>query len=369
MPGKTFVPLDVLEAARRRMRFIFDRFDTVVSCISGGKDGHVVFELAYAEAQRRGRILHAAYLDQELELQSTIDVISENMRRPGVVPLWYQVPMADELFISVHGGVFEAWEPGKTWMRAKEPIAIHEPPPGFPASRANARVEDAWTNWRDWHSANMGESCAILIGDRADETNTRYFLVTGKGALPGVRWSRQFSPGAPTFYPIYDWSADDVWSYLVQHQVSYNRFYDYYHKVGMPVSKQRAGYLMSRNSFKRMADVQAFEPDTFDRLVERTAGLASVAARYGREDSMFRSATALPTAFTSWMAWRNFLLAEMPEAERALFANRFARAPADEAACRLQVRQLMVRDVQGFHSLAKPASKPRTSTTGLYEAL
>ena len=88
MPGKTFVGMDVLEAARRRMRFIFDHYDTVVSCISGGKDGHVVFELAYAEAQRRGRLLHTAYLDQELELQSTIDVISENMRRPGVVPLW-----------------------------------------------------------------------------------------------------------------------------------------------------------------------------------------------------------------------------------------------------------------------------------------
>jgi predicted phosphoadenosine phosphosulfate sulfurtransferase len=355
--GKTYIGIDVVEAARRRVSFLFDRFSTIVSCVSGGKDGHVLFELAYAEAIKRGRPLHVAFLDQELELESTIDVIRENMGRPGVVPLWYQVPVQDEYFISMERGLFHAWEPGVQWMRPKETIAITESPEGFPCGplyKTGVIETDTWTRWRDWHSNTMGDDAAILVGDRADETNTRYFLVTRPGVMPEVRWSKKFTAGASTFYPVYDWSVEDVWGFIAREGIAYNRFYDHYDRIGWPVAKQRAGYLMSRNSYKRLADVEDFEPETYERLVDRTGGLARVAAAYGREGSMFFAARDIPNGFQSWRSYRDFLLSEASPESRAVFIPRFAKCKDADEVHRRQVRQLLSNDIEGFHSLADP---------------
>jgi predicted phosphoadenosine phosphosulfate sulfurtransferase len=44
-----------IEAARRRMRFIFDHFDRISCSVSGGKDSQTLLCLAVAEAEARGR--------------------------------------------------------------------------------------------------------------------------------------------------------------------------------------------------------------------------------------------------------------------------------------------------------------------------
>jgi predicted phosphoadenosine phosphosulfate sulfurtransferase len=83
----------VLDAARRRMGEVFDRFERVVVSVSGGKDSTVIHKLALDEALRRGRRLEVFFQDQEAEYQSTIDVIREWMHDPRITPRWFQVPI------------------------------------------------------------------------------------------------------------------------------------------------------------------------------------------------------------------------------------------------------------------------------------
>jgi predicted phosphoadenosine phosphosulfate sulfurtransferase len=42
-----YLPKTVLEAAKERIRYLFDEFPVVVASVSGGKDSTVVLELAF----------------------------------------------------------------------------------------------------------------------------------------------------------------------------------------------------------------------------------------------------------------------------------------------------------------------------------
>ena len=97
MPSPRFEPShqheNVLDAARRRIAFVFDHFERIVVSISGGKDSLVLWHMVVDEASRRGRKVEVFFLDQEAEYQGTVDVIDRCMRHPAVTPLWVQVPL------------------------------------------------------------------------------------------------------------------------------------------------------------------------------------------------------------------------------------------------------------------------------------
>src|SRR5690606_9347594 len=124
--AKLYLDKNVLEAAQERISLLFDDFENVVVSVSGGKDSTVLLDLCRREAQRRGRVVHAFFLDQEAEYQSTIDQIRYLMTLPGVVPHWYQVPIRMTNATSLRVPFLNAWWPGEKWMHDKDPLAIHE---------------------------------------------------------------------------------------------------------------------------------------------------------------------------------------------------------------------------------------------------
>lgn len=54
IPTQTFIKENVVEAARRRVSFVFDHFETIHVSVSGGKDSTVLAYLVLEEARRRG---------------------------------------------------------------------------------------------------------------------------------------------------------------------------------------------------------------------------------------------------------------------------------------------------------------------------
>ena len=85
---------NVLDAAKRRIAWLFDEFPALVVAFSGGKDSTVVLNLAIEEARRRGRLpLPVMWIDQEAEWQMTRDYVRTQMDRPEVKPMWLQIPM------------------------------------------------------------------------------------------------------------------------------------------------------------------------------------------------------------------------------------------------------------------------------------
>jgi len=329
---------NVLDAARRRVSWIFDQFDRVSVSISSGKDSTVLAHLASQEADRRGRTVEFFFLDQEAEYDATIQQVRKMMAWPAVVPRWYQVPIRMTNATSYQECFLNAWHEGEKWMRPKEPESIHEA----------VGAPDRFYPFFRWHEEQNAGS-AVLIGLRAEEV-TRYRAVTENAAIAGIPWSSRGS-GVTKFYPIYDWAFEDIWLYFSKENVPYNRVYDWLWMKGRRIPEMRVSNLIHEVSFECLELLQEFEPATYAALVERLGGV-SVAARYAKESTVFQTHKK-PKAFPTWMAYRDFLLTTIPEDIALIFRKRFAGHEPNEPTHRQQVRQILTNDWENNRPVKK----------------
>src|SRR3990167_4765082 len=124
--------LNVLDAARERISFVFDHFENIHVSISGGKDSTVLAHLALMEAKRRDRRIGIFFLDEEVVYQATIDQVEhiiEEMAPGHVIPLWLQMEFNLTNATSLTETQFIPWQPGKhtLWMRPKKSYSIKFP--------------------------------------------------------------------------------------------------------------------------------------------------------------------------------------------------------------------------------------------------
>src|SRR2546430_589108 len=295
---RVYTAVNVYDALIKRLDFIFNRYQDIYISVSGGKDSTLLFNIAYDEAVKRHRKVYAFFLDQEAEYASTIEIVKDIMYRPNTIPLWYQVPVMMTNATSYEDEMLYAWGPGEDWMREKDPIAIHAIKDDYP---------QRFYAFFDWHekTLNAEEACS-LVGLRAEESLNRYRAVIKNPALPGIYWSTKAY--VTKFYPIYDWSFDDIFYHFYHHNIKYNRIYDYLHikDKAEQITKMRVSNLIHEKAFGSLTTLQEFEPDTYDKLVRRLKGVHT-AAIYANESTVF-STQVLPSNFKTWIEYRDFLL-------------------------------------------------------------
>lgn len=338
---KIYLPKTVDVALQERLHFAFDNFATVIVSVSGGKDSTAVFDAAQKMAKARGRKIKAFFLDQEAEYASTIDLVTQMLFETGdhVEPLWYQVPIRMTNATSYSAEFLNAWHPDEQWMREKHPRSIHSAP-GAP---------DRFYPFLSWFESQWGPDTCFLVGLRAEEALNRYRAVTRNAALPGIPWSSRCTtapghagPGAVRLYPIYDWAFEDIWTYLGKESVPYNRAYDWMWATGAGIADMRVSNLIHEHAFHALSTLQIFEPDTYERLLNRLDGVHT-AALYAAEPGVYQTRQR-PPEFATWKDYRDSLLQSVPEHRRRTFGERFAGQGGNEIIYRQQVRQLLLND-------------------------
>jgi len=343
---------NVLDAARRRIAFTFDHFETIHVSISGGKDSTVLADLALLEAERRGRRVGIFFLDEEVVYQETINQVAWLMeeRAPAhTTPLWLQFPFHLTNATSLTETQFVPWEPGKheLWMRPKKPYAIKAPPWDRSAETVADRAKgfgfyDVFTNFERCYT-----NAAFLVGLRGIESPNRWRTVSKHPVAIGgqqVYWGTQKGANA-SLYPLYDWTLSDVWRYTADRGLRYHRIYDHMFRKGYPVNEMRISSLIHERSFKALVDLPEFEPETYNRLLKRAKGIG-LAQETAKDAKLFRARTR-PKNFASWRDYRDFLIATHPDPEKcAIMARRFAQHLDNEYVARQQVRQLVLNDYE-----------------------
>jgi predicted phosphoadenosine phosphosulfate sulfurtransferase len=309
---------DVYAAAVNRVRWLYDEFDEVVATLSGGKDSTVIFNLCLQVARERGRLpLKTMFIDQEAEWRHTIEYVRAVMGMPEVEPLWFQMPIKIFNAASHETDWLYCWKEGEKWMREKEQGSI----------KANIYGTD---RFNELFGAILrkdfpGKKVCEVGGIRAEENPKRRLGLTCTETYKGRTWGKILSrtEGKYTFYPIFDWSYTDVWHYIARFNLPYNKIYDFQYAYGLPVNKMRVSNLHHETAIHSLEYAQEFERDTWNKLVERLEGANSV--KHLRDESM-KCPTELPSMFSSWREYRDYLLEKMvQETHRNAMKKRFLR--------------------------------------------
>lgn len=340
---------NVLDAAKRRIAWLFDEFPALVVAFSGGKDSTVVLNLAIEEARRRGRLpLPVMWIDQEAEWQMTRDYVRTQMDRPEVKPLWLQIPMVLANSTSSSDDWLHCWDPAarEDWIRPQEPDSIKTNVYGTErfGELFDAVVAHHW----------KGQKCAVLGGVRCEESPTRFAGLTSFATYKHVTWGKNLSgkkSGHYAFYPIYDWSYRDVWLAIHSHAWAYCKLYDAQYQHGIAIQDMRVSNVHHETAIGHLQYLQEVEPKTWNRLTRRLKGINTV----GQMKEDFTPKT-LPPMFASWVEYRDHLVQNLitePE-QRAAFRKtfesldrRYATMHHLEALWKAQVQSILGNDYHG----------------------
>jgi len=315
-----YLEKNVLEAALDRIRWLYDEFEDVVVCSSGGKDSTVCFNLALQVAREKNRLpVNLLFIDQEAEWQATIDYQKSLMYRDDVKPYWMQIPMKMFNSANFHEGFRELWKPGEKWIREKDPISIKENIYG------TDRFQDLFnkiiiTEFR-------GRKACYIGGVRCEESPARRSGLTQSTVYKGETWGKILSTKERkyTFYPIYDWSYRDVWAYIAKNNLPYNKIYDIQYAHGLHTLKMRVSNLHHETALNSLITASEFEPETWDKLQEAVAGSNSIKQL---PDTIY-CPSDLPFMFKDWKEYRDYLLEKMVEPQfQEKFAGKFKRMDA-----------------------------------------
>lgn len=328
---KTYLSINVYEAARERLRFVFDRFERVCVSFSGGKDSTVLLHMALQEARERGRTVDVIFIDWEAQYSATIAHVAEMLRLPGVNPIWIALPLSTSNESSFHDPMWTAWAADKSdvWVRPlPEAPGVINDYGYFPFYTYGMTFEEFVPAFNEWYSVD-GDA-AFLIGIRADESLNRFRTVKRQGHK-GVRrtfqeggqeisWSTQSADRGWNFYPLYDWRVEDIWTYIGRSGSPYNRIYDLMYLAGMGLHEMRICEPYSMEARKHLDKYHYLEPETWDRIVARVGG-ANFGAKYGRSELFAFGRIEKPEGLT-WKEYSYLLLDSLPPPLRDHYARR-----------------------------------------------
>lgn len=330
---------NVLEATQKRVSYLFDNYDNIQLAFSGGKDSTVLFHLVNSEAKKRDRKFILYFQDQEAEYQGTIDFVEWAMSQPNVIPQWYQVPIFMTNAASHQQLFLWAWGEGEQWVREKNPIAIQSIENKYPKRFYKFNLWVAQQNRK-----NFKGSFISIIGLRAEESPDRRFVMFGEDSE--LFWLRRKTEPNKC-YPIIDWSYTDVWKYLIENQLPYNKVYDKMYMLGGNLRSFRVSNLVHEKAFRCLTDLQELEPETYNQLERRLQGVHT-AAMYGKENMMY-SIKNLPEHFKTWKEYKDFLLESIHPDLKKIFEYQWSRFgdTDDIGANKYMVKRILLCDWEG----------------------
>jgi predicted phosphoadenosine phosphosulfate sulfurtransferase len=279
---------DVWTLALERTRYVYDHFDHVAVSFSGGKDSTATLHVALEVARERGRLpLQAVFFDEEAVSPDTIDYVRRVSQREDVALDWYCLPVRHRNACSVEHPWWYPWDPAvpELWCRPLPPEGLRTAP-DFPLDDPDRRPLIPEYVSRLWAPEDYGQVCT-LGGLRADESvNRRRAMTSRKGDnFISPDWRRTkggFGFGnVYSAYPIYDWSAEDVWRAPARFGWDHNRSYDAMEMLGLTPHQQRVAPPFGEEPLQNLWIYQQAWPELWDKMAKRVPG-AAAASRYAR---------------------------------------------------------------------------------------
>ena len=263
------------------------------------------------------------------------------MYRPEVKPFWYQIEFDFTNSLSHDNNFLRVWDEKEKdkWVHPKDELSIKENPSPF------NRFHDLVENLPSYCTDSNTKHCGVLVGMRIDESISRRMTIGfGETQYKGITWCRKMIKNTRVFWPIYDFTNDDIWTAISKNKWDYNRVYDYQYQWGVAKQQMRVSALIYETAWHSIEMLQEFERETYNRFVQRIHGVSSFSHYSDMGDVMVKE---LPFAFKDWKEYRDYLLVNMVQEKYwDLFRKRWKKQNSDEW-YKIHVKEILVNDIDG----------------------
>lgn len=264
---RMFLNINCVDAARQRIRHVYDTFDSVCVQFSGGKDSTAVLYLAKEVHEERGLgPVKVIFRDEELVSPTIYEYVNKVRQYDWVDMEWYCLPYAQEIWVlGIRQNILQ-WDP----LRAEQGKLVRDMPPwAINASHYGLPMDETPPEAIDYYTLQGKKgSVAFITGVRANESMVRYRSLVQKVHENYIVSPYRMKRSIPLKFAkvIYDWQTDDVFKFISEeHNAEYCEYYDL---ASMTGSNTRVGVPLHAVAIRRIGDVIATEPEFYDRLWE-----------------------------------------------------------------------------------------------------
>lgn len=326
MPKK-YLGENVYISAQKRISWTFDNFEKIIVSFSGGKDSTVLTHLVLDEAIRRNRKVALFFVDWECQFNLTIEHV-ENIYKKyknNIEPYWYAIPIKTWNGCSQFEPEWVAWDEDKKnlWIREKNELSINDYSK-IPFYYKNMMFEEFTPLFAKWYSEN--KKCANFMGIRSQESLNRYRAISkdARFCYEDKLFTTRIVDDCWGVYPIYDWTAKDIWIYNGKSGNEYNRLYDRMYQAGLTIHQMRIDEPFGDTQRRGLWLYQIIEPKTWAKMVCRVSG-ANTGALYSQESGnvLGNQRISLPEGKT-WEQFANSILTTMPINTGEHYKNKIA---------------------------------------------
>lgn len=263
---RMFLDISCVDAARERIKHVYDTFDTVCVQFSGGKDSSAALYLAKEIHEERGLgPVKVIFRDEEMVSPLVIDYVTKISNYDWVDMEWYCLPYVSKIWVLGRRESVLLWDA----KRMEEGLLVRPiPENAITGFHFGLDHRDSVPEHVDYYTMQGKKGrVAFITGVRASESMIRYrscvqklhesYIVTPFGSKKGI--PMKFAK------VIYDWQIDDVFKYLSDNNADYCEYYDLAALTG---SNTRVGIPLHPVAIRRIGDLVATEPEFYDRLYE-----------------------------------------------------------------------------------------------------
>lgn len=276
--------IDVVEAAKIRIRNVFRNGLPVYMSFSGGKDSLCLAQLVMNLIQA-GEINPAQLTVQFIDEEAIFPCIDEKVREwrrkfmlAGAKFEWYCLEVKhyncfNELF---NDETFICWD------KNKENVWVRQPPPF--AIRCHPLLKPRIDAYQDFLPRICSDGITIT-GIRAAESVQRLQNVAT------VLTSGNSMTKRHQVFPLYDWTNNDVWLFLLKEKIDIPEVYLFLWQCGMHKGQLRVSQFFSVDTAKSLVNMEEYYPGLMERIICREPN-AYLAAMYWDSEMFGRSTAA-----------------------------------------------------------------------------
>jgi predicted phosphoadenosine phosphosulfate sulfurtransferase len=274
--------IDVVTAARNRIKNAFSNNVPVYMSFSGGKDSLVLADITLKLIKAKEidpKLLIVLFVDEEAIYTSVDETVHEWRKKfilAGATFLWMCIEVKH---FSAYNQL-TADESYTCWDHTKEDAWVRRPPPF--AIRNHPLLRPGIDNYQSFLPKVTGDGI-MLVGVRASESVQRLQYMAGLNLGAGSSIT-----GKNMIYPIYDWKTSDVWLYLKNEQVDIPIIYLWMYQAGIPKNQLRICQYFSVDCVGSLVHIAEYEPGLWEKILKREPN-AYLAALYWDSELYRRS--------------------------------------------------------------------------------